>query len=57
VVARGFWRSPQIKPSMDVGRRPEIFQGDQGCQFISGDFVARVHAEEIKISRAGRKRW
>jgi putative transposase len=42
---------------MDVGRRPEIFQGDQGCQFISGDFVARVHAEEIKISRAGRKRW
>ena len=38
------------------GRKPEIFHSDQGCQFTSGDFVARLQAEEIKISWSGRKR-
>ena len=33
-----------------------IFHSDQGCQFTSGAFVARLHAEEIKISWSGRKR-
>ena len=37
-------------------RKPEIFHYDQGCQFTSGDFVARLQAEEIKISWSGRKR-
>ena len=37
-------------------RKPEIFHSDQGCQFTSGDFVARLQAEEIKISWSGRKR-
>ena len=38
------------------GRKPEIFHSDQGCQFTSSDFVARLQAEEIKISWSGRKR-
>ncbi len=35
--------------------RPEILHSDQGCQFTSGDFVARLHAEEIMIILSGRK--
>ena len=31
-------------------RKPEIFHSDQGCQFTSGDVVARLQAKEIKIS-------
>jgi len=38
------------------GRRPQIFHSDQGCQFTSTDFVARLGAEEIRISWSGRKR-
>ncbi|WP_396123461.1 hypothetical protein [Cyanobium sp. BA20m-p-22] len=40
----------------DASHKPEIFHSDQGCQFTSGDFVARLQAEEIKISWSGRKR-
>ena len=42
--------------ALEGGRRPEIFHSDQGCQFTSGDFVARLQTEEIKISCSGRKR-
>ena len=35
--------------------KPEIFHSDQGCQFISGVFVATLQAEKIKISWSGRK--
>ena len=38
-------------------RKPEIFHSDQGCQFTCRDFVARLQAEEIKISWSGRKRY
>jgi putative transposase len=38
------------------GRKPQIFHSDQGCQFTSGDFVARLKEEEIKISWSGRRR-
>ena len=37
------------------GHKPEIFHFDQGSQFTSGDFVARLQAERIKISWSGRK--
>ena len=37
-------------------RKPEVFHSDQGCQFTSSAFVARLQAEEIKISWSGRKR-
>ncbi len=39
-----------LEMALEGARRPEIFYSDQGCQFTSGDFVARLHAEEIKIS-------
>jgi putative transposase len=45
-----------LEMALGGGRRPEIFHSDQGCQFTSGDFVARLQAEEIRISWQGRKR-
>jgi hypothetical protein len=38
------------------GRKPEVFHSDQGCKFTSSPFIARLRAEEIKISWSGRKR-
>ena len=45
-----------LEMALEGGRKPEIFHSDQGCQVISSDFVAKLKAEEIKISRSGRKR-
>ncbi len=42
--------------ALEAGRKPEIIHTDQGCQFTSTDIVARLQAEEIKISWSGRKR-
>ena len=42
--------------ALEGGRKPETFHSDQGCQFTSSDFVARLQAEKIKISWSGRKR-
>jgi putative transposase len=45
-----------LEMALEGGRKPEIFHSDQGCQFTSGDFVARLRSEAIKISWSGRKR-
>ena len=45
-----------LEMALEGGRKPEIFHSDQGCQFTSTDFVARLQAEKIKISWSGRKR-
>ena len=45
-----------LEMALASGRRPEIFHSDQGCQFTSSNFLARLQAEEIKISWSGRKR-
>jgi putative transposase len=45
-----------VKTALEGGRKPEIFHSDQGCQFTSTSFVARLQAEKIKISWSGRKR-
>jgi putative transposase len=45
-----------LEMALSAGRKPEIFHSDQGCQFTSADFVARLQMEEIKISWSGRKR-
>jgi putative transposase len=37
-------------------QRGATFHSDQGCQFTSSDFVARLQPEAIKISWSGRKR-
>ena len=39
-----------LETALSAGRKPEIFHSDQGCQFTSVDFVARLQTEEIKIS-------
>ncbi len=46
-----------LEMALEGGRRPEIFHSDQGCQFTSSDFGARLKADEIRISWSGRKRW
>ena len=45
-----------LEMALSSGRRPQIFHSDQGCQFTSTDFVARLQGEEIKISWSGKKR-
>jgi len=39
-----------LEMSLSDGRKPEIFHSDQGCQFTSFDFVARLRTEGIRIS-------
>ena len=39
-----------LEMALSGGRKPEIFHSDQGCQFTSSDFVARLREETIKIS-------
>ena len=45
-----------LEMALGGGRKPEIFHSHQGFQFTSGDFVARLQAQKIKISWSGRKR-
>jgi putative transposase len=45
-----------LEMALESGRRPEIFHSDQGCQFTSADYVAKLQAEDIKISWSGRRR-
>lgn len=45
-----------VEMALESGRKPEIFHFDQGGQFTSSDFVARLQSEKDKISWAGRKR-
>ncbi len=43
--------------ALEGGCKPEIFHSDQGCQFTSSDFMARLQAEKIPISWAGKKHY
>jgi putative transposase len=45
-----------LEMALGSGRKPEVFHSDQGCQFTSSDFVARLQADGIRISWSGRKR-
>jgi putative transposase len=45
-----------LEMALEDGRKPEIFYSEQGCQFTSAHFVARLQTEKIKISWSGRKR-
>ncbi|WP_370455632.1 IS3 family transposase [Synechococcus sp. RSCCF101] len=45
-----------LEMALSDGRKPEIFHSDQGCQFTSAEFVARLQKEGIRISWSGRKR-
>lgn len=45
-----------LEMALGAGRKPEIFHSNQGCQFTSSDYVAKLQAEKIRISWSGRKR-
>jgi putative transposase len=45
-----------LEMALSGGRKPEIFHSDQGCQFTSSVFLARLREETIRISWSGRKR-
>ena len=45
-----------LEMALSCGRKPQIFHSDQGCQYTSTEFVARLKAEGSKISWSGRKR-
>lgn len=45
-----------LEMALAFDRWPEIFRFYQGCQFTFGDFVVRLHAEEINISWSRRRR-
>ena len=45
-----------LEMALGGGRKPQIFHSDQGCQFTSSAFVARLKAEEAQISWSRRKR-
>jgi putative transposase len=40
-----------------TGRAPEIFNTDQGSQFTSAEWIARLSELGVKISMDGRRRW
>jgi putative transposase len=50
-----FWLEA-LEMALGSGRKPQILDSDQGCQFTFGDLVARLKEEEIKISWSGRRR-
>lgn len=41
----------------NTGRRPEIFNTDQGCQFTSAEWIGRLEDLGVRISMDGRGRW
>jgi len=45
-----------LEIALEGGRKPGIFHSDQGCQFTSADFVAKLQGEEIRISWSGQNR-
>jgi len=45
-----------LEMALSIGGKPGIFHSDQGCQFTSSDFVAKLRREKIKICWSGRKR-
>ena len=45
-----------LERALATGRRPEIFNSDQGCQFTSEAFTSRLEAAGVRISMDGRGR-
>ncbi len=45
-----------LEMALAGGRKSEIVQSELGCQITSGEFVAMLQAEEVKISWTGRRR-
>ena len=45
------------KALISTGRVPEIFNTDQGCQFTSEEWIARLTGLGVLVSMDGRGRW
>ena len=45
-----------LEDAINTGRRPDIFNTDQGCQFTSKDFTGVLKEQRIRISMDGRGR-
>lgn len=43
--------------ALSTGKKPEIMNTDQGCQFTSTAWISRVEGNDIKVSMDGRGRW
>jgi putative transposase len=46
-----------LEAALATGRKPEIFNNDQGSQFTCADFVDRLLHREIRPSWDGKGRW
>ena len=46
-----------LEEALSRNEKPEIFNNDQGSQFTSEAFTARLKKEDIQISMDGRGRW
>jgi len=46
-----------LEEALSKNEKPEIFNTDQGSQFISEAFSGRLKQEGIKISMDGKGRW
>ena len=45
-----------LERALSTGRRPEIFNTDQGCQYTSEAFTGRLRAAGVRISMDGKGR-
>ena len=50
-----FFCREALDEALEIGT-PEIFNTDQGCQFMSADFTGPLQARQIRISMDGRGR-
>ena len=46
-----------LRRALASGRRPEVFNTDQGSQFTNGDWIDEVESRGIKVSMDGKGRW
>ena len=46
-----------LKEALSKHGTPEIFNTDQGSQFISGDWIDVLNDAKVKISMDGKGRW
>ena len=46
-----------LDKALDTGRKPEIFNTDQGSQYTSTEWQQRLNSLDIKISQDGKGRW
>ena len=56
ITLEGTFCREALERALDGGRRPEVFNSDQGAQFTCRSFTGRLEQERIAISMDGRGR-